>query len=127
MKTVAGLLYSKDHEWVKVEGNEAYVGITDFAQHALGEIVYVELPEIDDEIAKGDAFSVVESVKAASDAYSPVSGTVLEVNEELDGAPELLNEDPFANWIMKIELTNESELGTLMSDVEYKEFCDKEE
>lgn len=126
MKTVEGLLYSKDHEWVKVEGNEAYVGITDFAQHALGEIVFVELPEVDDEIAQGDAFSVVESVKAASDAYSPVSGKVLEVNEELDGAPELLNEDAFANWIIKVELTNPSELEGLLSDKEYAEFCEKE-
>ncbi|ABW17636.1 glycine cleavage system protein GcvH [Alkaliphilus oremlandii] len=126
MKTVAGLLYSKDHEWVKVEGNEAYIGITDFAQHALGEIVFVELPEVDDEIAQGDAFSVVESVKAASDAYSPVSGKVLEVNEELDGAPELLNEDAFANWIIKVELTNPSELEGLLSDKEYAEFCEKE-
>ena len=126
MKTVAGLLYSQDHEWVKVEGNEAYIGITDFAQHALGEIVFVELPEVDDEIAQGDAFSVVESVKAASDAYSPVSGKVLEVNEELDGAPELLNEDAFANWIIKVELTNPSELEGLLSDKEYAEFCEKE-
>lgn len=126
MKTVAGLLYSKDHEWVKVEGNEAYIGITDFAQHALGEIVFVELPEVDDEIAQGDAFSVVESVKAASDAYSPVSGKVLEVNEELDGAPELLNEDAFTNWIIKVELTNPSELEGLLSDKEYAEFCEKE-
>src|SRR5690554_829905 len=104
MKTVAGLLYSSDHEWVKVEGNTAYVGITDYAQNELGEIVYVELPEIDDEITKGEAFSVVESVKAASDVISPVSGKVLEVNEELDGAPELVNEDAFANWIAKVEL-----------------------
>ncbi len=126
MKTVAGLLYSSDHEWVKVEGNTAYVGITDYAQHALGEIVYVELPEIDDEIAKGDTFSVVESVKAASDAYAPISGRVIQVNEELDGAPELLNEDAFANWIMQVELTDESELETLMSDKEYEEFCEKE-
>ncbi len=126
MKTVEGLLYSKDHEWVKVEGNEAYIGITDFAQHALGEIVFVELPEVDDEIAQGDAFSVVESVKAASDAYSPVSGKVLEVNEELDGAPELLNEDAFANWIIKVELSNPSELEGLLSDKEYAEFCEKE-
>lgn len=126
MKTVAGLLYSSDHEWVKVEGNTAYIGITDYAQNALGEIVYVELPEIDDEITKGEAFSVVESVKAASDVISPVSGRVIEVNEELDGAPELVNEDAFANWIAKVELSDEAELETLMSDKEYEEFCEKE-
>jgi len=127
MKIVEGLLYSSDHEWVKVEGSTAYIGITDYAQHALGEIVYVELPEIADQIGKGDAFSVVESVKAASDAYSPVSGKVIQVNEDLDGSPELVNEDAFANWIMQVELTDEAELGTLMTDKEYKEFCDKEE
>lgn len=127
MKIVEGLLYSNDHEWVKVEGKEAYVGITDFAQHKLGEIVYVELPQVDDELNKGDVFSVVESVKAASDSYLPVSGKVLEVNEDLEGEPGLLNEDPYANWIVKIELTDESELEELMSAEEYEDFCSKEE
>jgi len=127
MKIVEGLLYSNDHEWVKVEGKEAYVGITDYAQHKLGEIVYVELPQVDDELSKGDVFSVVESVKAASDSYLPVSGKVLEVNEDLEGEPGLLNEDPYANWIVKIELTDESELEELMSAEEYEDFCNKEE
>ena len=127
MKIVEGLLYSNDHEWVKVEGKEAYVGITDYAQHKLGEIVYVELPQVDDELSKGDVFSVVESVKAASDSYLPVSGKVLEVNEDLEGEPGLLNEDPYANWIVKIELTDESELEELMSAEEYEDFCSKEE
>ncbi|SDY81696.1 glycine cleavage system H protein [Proteiniborus ethanoligenes] len=127
MKIVEGLLYSNDHEWIKVEGKEAYIGITDFAQHKLGEIVYVELPQVDDELNAGDVFSVVESVKAASDSYLPVSGRVVEVNEDLDGEPGLINEDPYANWIVKIELTDESELEELMNAEEYEDFCSKEE
>ncbi|WIV12630.1 glycine cleavage system protein GcvH [Proteiniborus sp. MB09-C3] len=127
MKIVEGLLYSNDHEWIKVEGKEAYIGITDFAQHKLGEIVYVELPQVDDELNSGDVFSVVESVKAASDSYLPVSGKVVEANEELEGEPGLLNEDPYANWIAKIELSDESELEELMNAEEYEDFCSKEE
>ncbi|WP_352420881.1 glycine cleavage system protein GcvH [Proteiniborus sp.] len=127
MKIVEGLLYSKDHEWIKVEGKEAYIGITDFAQHKLGEIVYVELPQVDDELSTGDVFSVVESVKAASDSYLPISGKVVEVNEDLDGEPGLVNEDPYANWIVKIELSDESELKELMNAEEYEDFCSKEE
>ncbi|SCG81635.1 Glycine cleavage system H protein [Proteiniborus sp. DW1] len=127
MKIVEGLLYSNDHEWIKVEGNEATIGITDFAQHKLGEIVYVELPQVDDELSKGDVFSVVESVKAASDSYLPVSGKIIEVNEDLEGEPGLLNEDPYANWIAKIELSNESELEELMDAEAYEDFCSKEE
>lgn len=127
MKIVEGLLYSNDHEWIKVEGKEPYIGITDFAQHKLGEIVYVELPQVDDELSKGDVFSVVESVKAASDSYLPVSGKVVEANEDLDGEPGLLNEDPYANWIVKIELSDESELKELMNAEEYEDFCSKEE
>ncbi len=127
MKIVEGLLYSNDHEWIKVEGKEAYIGITDFAQHKLGEIVYVELPQVDDELSTGDVFSVVESVKAASDSYLPISGKVIEVNEDLDGEPGLINEDPYANWIAKIELSDESELKGLMNAEEYEDFCSKEE
>lgn len=127
MKIVEGLLYSNDHEWLKVEGNKAHIGITDYAQHALGEIVYIELPEVDDELNKGDVFGVVESVKAASDSYLPVSGKILEVNEALNDSPELVNEDAFVNWIVQVELSDESELEGLMSAKEYKEFCDKEE
>ncbi len=127
MRIVEGLLYSNDHEWIKVEGKEAYIGITDFAQHKLGEIVYVELPQVDDELSAGDVFSVVESVKAASDSYLPISGKVVEVNEDLDGEPGLINEDPYANWIAKIELSDESELEGLMNAEEYEDFCSKEE
>ena len=113
-KTVEGLYYSESHEWVKVEGNVAVIGITDFAQHAMGDLSYVDMPEVDDELEKGEEFGAVESVKAASDLYSPVSGTVVEINEELEDAPELLNQDAFANWIIKVEMSDPSELESLM-------------
>lgn len=127
METKSGLLYSKDHEWVKVEGEKAYVGITDFAQHALGEIVYVELPTVGDELNAGDVFSVVESVKAASDSYLPIAGKVLEVNEALSDSPQLINEDPYGSWICAVEVTDKAGLDNLMNEQEYKEFCSKEE
>src|SRR5690606_13285732 len=126
MKVVKGLYYSNDHEWVKVEGDEAYIGISDYAQEHLGDIVYVELPEIDDEIEKEEAFSAVESVKAASDVYMPVDGKVIEVNEELLDNPELINSDAFESWIIKIELTDKSQLDVLMSSEEYEEFISEE-
>ena len=125
-KTVEGLYYSESHEWVKVEGNVAVVGITDFAQHAMGDLSYVDMPEVDDEFAAGDEFGAVESVKAASDLYSPVSGTVVEINEELEDAPELLNQDAFANWIMKVEMSDPSELDSLMDAAAYEAMCAKE-
>ena len=125
-KTVDGLYYSESHEWVKVEGNVAVIGITDFAQHAMGDLSYVDMPEVDDEFAAGDEFGAVESVKAASDLFSPVSGTVVEVNEELEDAPELLNQDAFANWIMKIEMSDPSELESLMDAAAYEAMCAKE-
>jgi len=125
MKLVEGLYYSNDHEWVKVEGNKATIGITDYAQHQLGEIVFVELPEVDDELNSGDSFGVIESVKAASDAYMPVSGKVLEVNEELVGAPQLVNEDAFGSWMLVVELSDESELEGLMNAEDYQKFCEE--
>jgi glycine cleavage system H protein len=125
-KTVEGLYYSESHEWVKVEGNVAIVGITDFAQHAMGDLSYVDMPEVDDEFAAGDEFGAVESVKAASDLYSPVSGTVVEINEELEDAPELLNQDAFANWIMKVEMSDPSELDSLMDAAAYEAMCANE-
>ena len=111
MKLLENLLYSNDHEWVKVDGDKAYIGITDFAQHSLGDIVFVELPEIDSEFAAGDIFGVVESVKAASDLYIPVSGKVVEINEELVDSPEFVNEDAYKNWMIAVELTDKSELN----------------
>ena len=125
-KTVEGLYYSESHEWVKVDGNVAIVGITDFAQHAMGDLSYVDMPEVDDEVNAGDEFGAVESVKAASDLFSPVSGTVVEINVELEDAPELLNQDAFANWIMKVEMSDPSELENLMDAAAYEEMCANE-
>ena len=122
-KVIEVLYYSESHEYVKVEGDFAYVGITDYAQHALGNVVYVDMPEVDDEVEAGEDFGAVESVKAASDLISPVSGTVVEVNEALEDKPELLNEDAFANWIMKVELSDKTELDNLMDAAAYEELC----
>jgi glycine cleavage system H protein len=125
-KVIEGLFYSESHEYVKVEGDFAYVGITDYAQHALGNVVYVDMPEVDDEVEADEDFGAVESVKAASDLISPVSGTVVEVNEALEDRPELLNEDAFENWIMKVQLSDKSELDALMDAAAYEELCSKE-
>ena len=125
-KTVEGLYYSESHEWVKVEGYVAIVGISDFAQHAMGDLSYVDMPEVDDEFEKGEEFGAVESVKAASDLFSPVSGTVVEVNEALEDAPELLNENAFENWIMKVEMSDLSELESLMDAAAYEAMCANE-
>ena len=121
-----GLFYSESHEFVRVEGDFGYVGITDFAQHALGNVVYVDRPEVDDEVEAGEEFGAVESVKAASDLNSPVSGVVVEVNEALEDDPELLNKDAFANWIIKVSLSDKSELDNLMDAKAYEEFCANE-
>lgn len=126
VKVIEGLFYSESHEYVKVEGDFAYVGITDYAQHALGNVVYVDMPEVDDEVEADEDFGAVESVKAASDLISPVSGTVVEVNEALEDKPELLNEDAFENWIMKVQMSDKSELDALMDATAYEELCNKE-
>ena len=125
-KVIEGLFYSESHEYVKVEGDFAYVGITDYAQHALGNVVYVDMPEVDDEVEADEDFGAVESVKAASDLISPVSGTVVEVNEALEDKPELLNEDAFENWIMKVQMSDKSELDALMDAAAYEELCSRE-
>ena len=125
-KVIEGLYYSESHEYVKIEGDFAYVGITDYAQNALGNVVYVDLPEVDDEVEADEDFGAVESVKAASDLISPVSGTVVEVNEALEDEPELLNKDAFANWIIKVELSDKSELDNLMDAKAYEEHCANE-
>ena len=116
-----GLYYAESHEYVKVEGEFGYVGITDYAQHELGNVVYVDMPEVDDEVTAGEEFGAVESVKAASDLFSPVSGTVVEVNEELEDQPEKINEDAFGNWIIKVKLSDPSELDNLMDAKAYAE------
>ena len=124
-KFMEGLYYSESHEYVRVEGDQAYIGITDFAQNALGNIVYVDMPDIDDELESGDDFGAVESVKAASDLTLPVSGTVIEINEALEDQPELINQDAFANWIIKIKLSDKTELYELMNAKDYEAFCNK--
>ena len=122
MEIPAGLKYSKEHEWVATEDSVATVGITDFAQDQLGEIVYVELPAIGDKISKDDPFGVVESVKAVSDIYAPISGTVVEVNSEIPESPEMINEDPYGDgWLIKVQVSDDAELDDLMNNEEYEE------
>ncbi|MBR7065436.1 MAG: glycine cleavage system protein GcvH [Prevotella sp.] len=122
-KVIEGLYYSESHEFVRVEDKFGYIGITDYAQHALGNVVYVDMPEVDDEVEAGEEFGAVESVKAASDLISPVSGTVVEVNDQLADSPELLNADAFANWIIKVEMTDMAELDNLMGAADYEAYC----
>lgn len=127
MKTVENLLYSKEHEWLKVEGIEVTIGITDYAQHALGEVVFVELPDIGQECTLGSVLSVVESVKAASEVYSPVSGKVIRVNDVLTDSPELLNSQPYESWIAVFELSDPAELGELLDEAAYTAHCAQED
>ena len=122
-KIIEGLLYSDSHEWVKVEGDVAVIGVSDFAQAEMGDITYVDMPEVDDELTKGDDFGALESVKASSELYAPVSGVVVEVNEALEDAPELVNEDAFANWIIKVRMSDSSELDSLMDAAAYAEIA----
>ena len=124
-KVLEGLYYTESHEYVKVEGNIGYVGITDYAQHALGNVVYVDMPDVDDEVSAGEEFGAVESVKAASDLISPVTGVVLEVNEALEDEPERINADAYENWIIKVELSDKGELKNLMDAKAYTEFCEQ--
>jgi glycine cleavage system H protein len=124
-KVIEGLYYSESHEFVRVEGDFGFVGITDYAQNALGTVVYVDMPDVDDEVEAGEEFGAVESTKAASDLISPVSGTVVEVNEALEDEPELINQDAFENWIIKVELSDKGDLDKLMDAAAYTEFCGK--
>ena len=123
-KVIEGLFYSESHEWVKVEGDIAVIGISDFAQAELGDISYVDMPDVDDEIEAGDTFGAVESVKAASDLYSPGSGVVVETNGELEDAPEKINEDAFSAWIIKIQMSDKSELEKLMDAEAYSKIIE---
>ncbi|HEY1660599.1 MAG TPA: glycine cleavage system protein GcvH [Candidatus Sulfotelmatobacter sp.] len=118
--------YTKQHEWVQVVGQQAAVGITDYAQQSLGDIVFVELPKVGADLAAGKSFGSVESVKAVSDVYSPVSGTVSEVNGELATAPEKVNTDPYGSWMLKMTLTNPGEIGDLLSAAAYEQFVAEE-
>ena len=126
-KTIEGLFYSESHEWVKVDGETAIIGISDHAQQAMGNIVYVAMPEEEDEVTANEDFGAVESVKAASDLISPVSGVVVEVNEALADAPELLNKDAYENWIIKVKMDDPEELKNLMDAAAYEKFCENEE
>lgn len=123
-KIVEGLYYTNTHEWVRVEDGFAFIGITDYAQESLGEIVFVELPEEEDTIDAGEELGAIESVKAASDVTSPITGTIVVVNDELEDSPELLNEDAYENWIVKVDLEDESELNKLLSAKEYEDICE---
>lgn len=118
-KIVKGLLYSPTHEWVKVEGNKALIGITDYAQHSLGSVVFVDLPNVGSSFAQFEPFGAVESVKAASDLMMPLSGKVLRVNDSLSSNPERLNEDAFENWMIEIEVKNAAEAAQLLSPEDY--------
>lgn len=122
-KVLEGLKYAESHEWVKVEGDIAVIGISDFAQHSMGDLSYVDMPSVGDDVAAGEEFGAVESVKAASDLISPVSGTVIEVNEALEDEPELLNEDPYANWIIKVQMSEPGEVDSLLDAAAYEKLC----
>ena len=119
-KVIEGLLYSETHEWVKVEGDVAVIGVTDFAQSEMGDITYVDMPEADDEVSKDEEFGALESVKASSDLVCPVSGPVIENNEALEDAPELINQDPYENWIIKVKISDPAELEGLMDAAAYQ-------
>jgi glycine cleavage system H protein len=127
MNIAEGLLYSKDHEWVRPEGDTAYVGVTDYAQHNLGDIVFVDLPAVGTVLSAGDVLGSVDSVKAASDIYTPVSGEVIKVNDELSDTPEKVNSDAYSSWIAVLKLSDPSELDGLMDAAAYKEHCLSEE
>ena len=127
METRHDLLYTKDHEWVLLEGSRAKIVITDYAQDSLGAVVFVELPTVGDSLTAGDVLGAVESVKAASEVYTPLSGTVTAVNEALEDAPETLNEQPYEQWIAELELADRAELGQLLDEAAYQDFCAGEE
>ena len=120
MKVIPELRYSDNHTWVKIEGDYAYIGITDFAQDQLGEVLFVEMPEIEDELTQGEDFGVVESSKVASDLIAPISGEVVEINERLEDEPEYINEDPYDAWIVKVKLSDSDELDNLLSSEVYE-------
>lgn len=124
-KILENLLYSESHEWVAVDGDIATIGVSDFAQQEMGDITYVDMPDVDDEVSEGEEFGALESVKASSDLYSPVSGVVVEKNEALEDTPELINQDSYANWIIKVKMSDSSELDNLLNAAAYSEFISK--
>lgn len=122
-KIVDGLLYCESHEWVKVDGNVAIIGVSDFAQSEMGDITYVDMPDVDDDIEAGDDFGALESVKTSSELYCPVSGKIIACNEELEEKPELINEDPYGAWIIKVEMSDSSQLNALLSPGAYEKIA----
>ena len=127
MELLSGLKYSREHEWVRVEGNIAVIGITDFAQSELGDVVYVELPEVGTEVEANNTFGVVESVKAVSDLFAPVSGVVIEANITLEDQPELVNSEPYEDgWMIRVEMKDESELNDLLEADSYRAYTEEE-
>jgi glycine cleavage system H protein len=124
MKAPSNLYYNESHEWIKVEDGIGIIGITDYAQDSLGEVVYIELPQAGDPVTQGEEFGAIESVKAASDLNAPVTGVVKEVNPALDSSPELINADPYANWLIKIDIEDMSELESLLDADAYLAFCE---
>lgn len=123
-KILDSLKYTKQHEWIKIENNIAFIGITDFAQHSLGDIVYLDLKDTGTSIQAGESVGIIESVKAAEDIYAPVSGTILEKNKDVLESPELINKDPYANWLLKMKDFDETELNQLMDSYEYKKYLE---
>jgi len=123
-KVLDGLKYTKQHEWIKIDGDIAIVGITDFAQHSLGDIVYLETKDVGEKVEMGESIGTIESVKAAEDIYSPIGGTIAEKNEELISSPEKINKDPYGSWIIKLKNFNIEDLNQLMSSGEYKQYID---
>ncbi len=122
MNVPANLKYTEDHEWIRVEGDEAFIGITEFAQQQLGDVVFVEIETVGDTLTKGETFGTIEAVKTVSDLFMPVGGEVLEVNPKLESAPELVNQDPYGEgWMVRIKINDSSELGDLLSASEYQE------
>lgn len=126
MREMKDLLFTNEHEWVDVQGEEAFVGLTEFASKALGDIVFVELPEVDEEYSMGDSFGVVESVKAAADMYMPIDGVVTEINTELEDEPSQINQTPLEGWFIKLKITNKEQLDELMRPADYERFCEEE-
>lgn len=127
MKIPENLLYSTEHEWVRVDGDQAYIGITDYAQDHLGDIVYVEMPELDDEVAAGAQIGVIESVKAVSELFCPVGGTIISINEDLENSPELINQDPYASYVVIVAMNNPDDLKNLLTPEKYTTLCDESE
>lgn len=127
MKIPEDMLYSTEHEWVRVDGDKAYIGITDYAQDHLGDIVFVEMPELDEEIGAGDQIGVIESVKAVSEMFSPVGGTIININDELESSPELLNQDPYTNYIVIVAMNNPDDLKSLLTPEKYAALCEEAE